>query len=134
MIVFPESMNRLDINDSKKSIQVMESYINYMCERVDFAINNMTTNLASQGDVAPYLAEKLEEVTSALNQVSSSVGSLSGTVTNLVNRTKAVEDSLEEIETTISTIDEKINLINENIKSLDERVTALEGGKNNGIY
>lgn len=35
--VFPESMNQLP-DDPKQAIEVMEKYIRYMCERIDFAL------------------------------------------------------------------------------------------------
>lgn len=113
MIVFPESLNRVDPSDTEKAIQILESYINYMCERVDHSVNNMTANLATQGNLAPYALEKLEEIKSIVSQMVSEVQSVKGAVTG-------INTKVEEIEETMITVDNAL-------KDLDQRVKKLEG-------
>jgi len=45
MAVFPESMSRLDKDNVAASLATLESYIHYMCERVEFMSGNVNRKL-----------------------------------------------------------------------------------------
>lgn len=127
MVVFPESLNRVDADDTKKAIQILENYINYMCERVDHAVNNMTNNLASQGDLTPYVVQTIDEVKTIVSQMASAVSEMKGTVNGLSTKTDELEKSVKTINTTLESLDEDMTIVKDNIISLDARVKALEG-------
>ena len=46
--VFPERLEMLDPTDVQGSIAQMAEYIDYMTERIDFAINNLEKMVANQ--------------------------------------------------------------------------------------
>ena len=58
MAVFPESMNKLDVNDTTGSFNRIENYIRYMTERVEFAMRNMTRNVSDAGVSSVYPTSK----------------------------------------------------------------------------
>lgn len=57
MAVFPEQMKRLDPNDVKGSMETLDRYIRYMCERIEFAMSSSPVKVAT---VAEY-HQRLEE-------------------------------------------------------------------------
>ena len=57
MAVFPEGMNKLDANDVRGSLAMMENYIRYMSERMEFTMHNMQKQLNA-------LSERVERLES----------------------------------------------------------------------
>lgn len=57
MAVFPEGMNKLDSNDVRGSLAMMENYIRYMSERMEFTMHNMQKQLNA-------LSERVERLES----------------------------------------------------------------------
>ena len=47
MPILPESMDRLDLNETKASLSTIESYIRYMAERLDFAVSVQNKTIAA---------------------------------------------------------------------------------------
>lgn len=91
MVVLPESMNKLETNETEKSLSVIENYIRYMGERIEFAMRNITK---TDGGVTELEFTELENKVSTL---SSNVNNMQGDVTGLQSRTAALETSLSEL-------------------------------------
>ena len=49
MAIFPEQMDRLDLNDTTGCLQQIENYIRYMTERMEFANSNSNRILSETG-------------------------------------------------------------------------------------
>ena len=49
MIVFPESINELPKENPSEALDITENYIKYMCQRIDWAIGNVTKNVSKAG-------------------------------------------------------------------------------------
>lgn len=48
--VFPESMNKVSELPPEEALKVMQEYIYYMCERIDFYVTNMSKTLNTQNE------------------------------------------------------------------------------------
>lgn len=154
MVTYPESMEQLDVDDSEKSLRIVENYINYICERTDFAMRNMTkaVNAAGISTVEIYIlleaqAQQLATLQSTVNQISGDVTSLkttvgganSGLVKAVADLQTAVGDADSGLVKAVADAQSNITAINEAIgdtstpgtimyalDDLDRRVTALE--------
>ena len=122
MIVFPESINELPKENPSEALDITENYIKYMCQRIDWAMGNVTKNVSKAGvsNAEMYiLLTALQNTVSALqstvNSQSASISALSQTVNTLSNDQAALAGRVSTLET--------------NYAALEQRVTALE---NNG--
>lgn len=118
-VVFPESMNKLDLSDTEGSLSRMENYIRYMTERMEFSNRNMTRSVSSAGLSTVEILQLVQELANALSATQSVVSGLQGTVTNLSGRVTALEESVTNLNSAMMTAQSQIS-------ALDGRVTALE--------
>lgn len=105
MAVLPESMNKIDVKDTEKSLSTLENYIRYMGERIEFAMRNVTRNVSDAGVSSAEMYVLLVAVQNSVSTLSSELNALKSTV---------------------NTMQGTLNTATENITVLDERVTALE--------
>lgn len=105
MAVLPESMNKIDVKDTEKSLSTLENYIRYMGERIEFAMRNVTRNVSDAGVSSAEMYVLLVAVQNSVSTLSSELNALKSTV---------------------NTMQGTLNTATENITALDERVTALE--------
>jgi hypothetical protein len=119
MIVFPERMNTVQKGDPAAALQTVERYINYMCQRVEWALGNVgkTVTEAGVSNAEMYsLILTLQNIVSALqstvNSHGASISSLLQNVTMQGNDLTAVTKRVTELENKYA--------------ALEKRVTALE--------
>ena len=105
MAVLPESMNKIDVKDTEKSLSTLENYIRYMGERIEFAMRNVTRNVSDAGVSSAEMYVLLVAVQNSVSTLSSELNTLKSTA---------------------NTMQGTLNTATENITALDERVTALE--------
>lgn len=112
MAVLPESMDRLDVQDPAGSLEVLENYIRYMGERIEFSVRNVTRGVTEAGVSSAELYLVVKDLGNTLAAVQGRINELAGTVTGLstgqaelTGRTAALEAG---------------------ITALEERVAALE--------
>ena len=82
MRVFPESMQRLNIGDVRNSLRTVEDYIEYMRERVEWAMGN-TARTGSGGEIGGDAAIVIEELATAVSTLSSTVNLLQGDIARI---------------------------------------------------
>lgn len=107
MAVLPESMDRLNVDDSRSALSVIENYIRYMSERIEFSFSNLTKNISDAGVSSATLYIMLVALTNQLSAIQSTVNSNSAQLTE---------------------ISASINTLNTEISALKDRVSALENG------
>lgn len=129
-LTFPESMDKLDVDDPANALRVVENYIGYMCERTDFAMRNMSRNVTAAGVsnvevllLISAMQQTLAALQSTVNQLNGSVNSLSAQVTAL--RT-TVGDADSGLVKDVADLTDSVGTIQSSISDLDRRVTALE--------
>lgn len=134
MIVLPESMNRIDVEDSERALSTIDNYIRYMCERIEFAMRNVTKNVSDAGvssaEMYVLLAAVQQEVAgweSKLSQAQASINGLSTEIGKLKTSIGTLETNASTLSTELSTANSSISALQTSINSLDERVKALEG-------
>lgn len=114
MAVFPESMTKLDPNDTAGSLMKIENYIRYMTERMEFA-NSNTFRTVSEAGVSNV------EIYKMILGLGDTVALVNANITNLYNRLNALQGD-------VSAQAETISGINTALADLTERVAALEAG------
>ena len=120
MAVFPESMNKLDLNDTKGSLARLENYINYMGERIEFAMTNMTRNVSDAG-------VSTVEVLLLLSDMSKDIAVLSTTVNGMVGDINSTNSKMETMQKSMTTMQSNITTIGENVATIQNDITTLQG-------
>lgn len=135
MAVFPENMNKLDLEDTKGSLSRIENYIGYMTERMEFAMRNMTRNVSEAGTSSVEVLLLLQEMSADVAKLSSTVNAMTGDITAIAsgldgvrNEVSGVKTEVSGLKTEVSGIKNNITAIQGSIGSLEARVSALEGG------
>ena len=90
MATFPESMERLDVNDPTTSLSIVENYIRYMCERTEFSMRNMTKIVSQAGISSAELYILLQAQAQVIATLQSTLNQLSGTVNGLATTVAAL--------------------------------------------
>lgn len=154
--VFPERLDKLNVEDVPGSLGALEQYINYMQERVEFSLTNMYKTVQGAGVssaemlvLIAALSNSLSAVTATVNQVQGTVTGLQTTVGNHTAQLEADQQALASLRTDVDAAAAKANLnaaaitalqgqmatmaqdisgMTQDISDLDRRVTALEGG------
>lgn len=121
MAVFPESMNKLDLADTTGSLARIENYINYMGERVEFAMTNVTRNVGEAGTSSVEVLLAVNKVLDEVSKISSVVNGLVGEIVGTNNRIDKMQETIKEMQGNITTLQESVT-------DLAGRVEALEAG------
>lgn len=126
MAVFPESMDKLNTDDVRSSLPVMENYIRYMCERVEFAMRNMTKNVNAAGVSSVEMYILLTALQNEMATMQSTVSGLNGTVNGLGTQLSNVQSSITAMENRMSTIEDSITSMGNRMTSIEHSVSSLE--------
>ena len=107
MAVFPESMNRLDAQNVPKSLEIVENYIQYMTERMEFSTSKMTKSVNSAGVSSVALLQLVQDVSSAVSVLQSTVSGMTGSITDLSGRMTALESRIAALEGRVKALEDK---------------------------
>lgn len=107
MAVFPESMNRLDAQNVPKSLEIVENYIRYMTERMEFSTSKMTKSVNSAGVSSVALLQLVQDVSSAVSVLQSTVSGMTGSITDLSGRMTALESWIAALEGRVKALEDK---------------------------
>ena len=107
MAVFPESMNRLDAQNVPKSLEIVENYIRYMTERMEFSTSTMTKSVNSAGVSSVALLQLVQDVSSAVSVLQSMVSGMTGSITDLSGRMTALESRIAALEGRVKALEDK---------------------------
>lgn len=107
MAVFPESMNRLDAKNVPKSLEIVENYIRYMTERMEFSTSKMTKSVNSAGVSSVALLQLVQDVSSAVSVLQSTVSGMTGSITDLSGRMTALESRIAALENRVKALEDK---------------------------
>lgn len=112
MAVLPENMDKLDLEDPSGSLSIVENYIRYMGERIEFAMRNVTKSVSQAGISSAEMYVLLTAMSSALSALESKVGGMAGDLTGLTKR--------------VGDLNTEVSSWKKNLESLEQRVAALE--------
>lgn len=126
MAVFPESMDRIDPNDAKKSLSTIESYIRYMQERIEFSQKNTLRTVSEAGVSSAELYAKLVDISNAVQALTSGMASMQGDINSLSGSVTGLQGQITAINGTISGMQTQLSNLEASISNLEARVSALE--------
>lgn len=124
--VFPESMDRLDVSDTKGSLSKIENHIRYMQERVEFSMRNVTRNVSEAGVSSTELYILLTALQNDLAALTSIVQGMAGDLTAAKGDVANLSAELDSTNTAVSGLSQSVSMLQQSIDSLGERVSALE--------
>lgn len=127
MAVFPENMDRLNLEDPKESLAKIQDYIRYMGERIDFSFRNMTKSVSAAGISSAELYILIQEQTQALAALQSTVNSISGNVTTMQGNVLALQGTVNTIAGKVSTLESDVNTISGDISTLESDISTIQG-------
>ena len=107
MAVFPASMNRLDAQNVPKSLEIVENYIRYMTERMEFSTSKKTKSVNSAGVSSVALLQLVQDVSSAVSVLQSTVSGMTGSITDLSGRMTALESRIAALEGRVKALEDK---------------------------
>ena len=91
MAVFTENMNRMDPEHPEQSLRMLDGYIRYMQERIEFANGRLARSLSASGASTKELQAALGEVRSRQAAQASELAGFTGQVNGLRARVEAAE-------------------------------------------
>ena len=117
--VFPEKMNKLDLQDPAGSLKTVEAYIAYMTERTEFSMKNTLRTAEASG------------VTNAavllmISSLSNSLSALQATVNQQIGEITSIKSLLSTLSSSVESNSDALKTMQETVDELAERVAALE--------
>ena len=126
MAVFPENMDKLDANDPHSSFGIIENYIRYMGERIEFSMRNMTKTVSAAGVSSAEMYILLTALQNDFSALKSTINGLSGNITSLGGQVSSLQSSLTALEGKVAAVEGGISTLQASVEGLEQRVTALE--------
>lgn len=126
MAVLPESMDKLNPDDVRGSLSILENYIRYMGERIEFAMRNTTRSVSAAGVSSAEMYVLLQAQINALSALTSTVNGQSGQLTSLGNQVAALNSSVQALEQANTGTAASISAMQQSINALEARVKVLE--------
>lgn len=117
--VLPENMDKLNVEDVRSSLSIIENYIRYMGERIEFSMRNMTKTVSAAGVSSAEIYVLITAMSNNLSALQSTVNGMSGNITSLTNTQTAMQAALEQVQTQLEEMQAQMD-------NLEERVAALE--------
>ena len=127
MAVFPESMNKLDVNDVPGSLGRLESYIRYMTERVEFAMRNMTRNVSEAGVSNVELLLLMQEMAGTVATLSNTVNGMTGSITSMGNRLDDMQTAQTQLGKQVTQLQTKQNEMSGQVTQLQTTQSQISG-------
>ena len=128
MNVFPETMNKIDLNDPKTALSQLEHYIRYIVERVQFSTNGLVKTVASSMTTAE-VVEQLTQLRTEVTRAVSTVNSYSARINTLESNTADLQTELDsqrtELADTIADLETLIGTVSDIETALTDLDTAL---------
>lgn len=128
MAVFPENMERLNLEDVAGSLRKIENYIRYMSERVEFSNRNMTRSVTDAGMTTVEVVSLLQDLNGALAALQSAVSSMQGAVNTMRTSVEEMGETVDAMEQTVETVRAESAASVETVEAMQESVTAATEG------
>ena len=119
MAVLPENMDRLNVEDTKSSLSIIENYIRYMGERIEFSMRNVTKSVSAAGVSSAEIYVLVNAMSNTLSALQSTVNGMSGNITSLTNSQATMQAQLGQLQSSLASLQEQFD-------ALEARVAAIE--------
>ena len=127
MAVFPESMNRLNREDVSGSLGIIENYIRYITERVEFSNKNMTRTVSAAGTSSVEILQHVLDLANAVAIIQSTVSGMVGDITGLGTRIGAAESNITDLSTRVLAAESGVDSLEGRMDTAESNITALSG-------
>ena len=117
--VLPENMDKLNVEDVRSSLSIIENYIRYMGERIEFSMRNMTKTVSAAGVSSAEIYVLITAMSNNLSALQSTVNGMSGNITSLTNTQTSMQTTLEQVQTRLEEMQTQLD-------DLEGRVAKLE--------
>lgn len=117
--VLPENMDKLNVEDTRSSLSIIENYIRYMGERIEFSMRNMTKTVSAAGISSAEIYVLITAMSNNLSALQSTVNGMSGNITSLTNTQTSMQTALEQVQA-------KLEEMQTQLDDLEGRVAKLE--------
>lgn len=117
--VLPENMDKLNVEDVRSSLSIIENYIRYMGERIEFSMRNMTKTVSAAGVSSAEIYVLITAMSNNLSALQSTVNGMSGNIISLTNTQTSMQTTLEQVQTRLEEMQTQLD-------DLEGRVAALE--------
>jgi len=125
--VFPEQMDKLDLEDSVGSLQRIENYIRYMTERMEFASSRTTQTVTEAGVSTVGLYQAVMTLADTVAALQANLGLISGRLTEIGGQIQTVNTSLGSLTEQVTALEQQAAQLAQQTAALDVKVTALDG-------
>lgn len=124
--VLPENMDKLNVEDVRSSLSIIENYIRYMGERIEFSMRNMTKTVSAAGVSSAEIYVLITAMSNNLSALQSTVNGMSGNITSLTNTQTSMQTTLEQVQTRLEEMQTRLEEMQTQLDDLEGRVAALE--------
>lgn len=126
MIVFPESINELPKENPTEALDITENYIKYMCQRIDWAIGNVTKNVSKAGVSNAEMYILLTALQNTVSALQSTVNSQGSSISALTQSVTVLRNDLNELAGRVTATENNYTALRNDFTALEQRVAALE--------
>lgn len=120
MAVFPETMKKLNVEDTTRSLTAIENYIAYMTERIEFSMRNMTRIITEAGVSPVEMYILIQAQAQILADLQSSLALVQADVSDCQRKILAIETRLGTFADTDPTISETLTDHENRIHTLEQ--------------
>lgn len=126
MAVLPENMDKLNVEDPQKSLSIIENYIRYMGERIEFSMRNMTKTVSAAGVSSAEIYVLITAMNNDLSAMQSVLNGQAGQLTSLTNHLTGMEETLGTLAAEQQRLSADLEQLSSRLSALEGRVSALE--------
>lgn len=108
MAVFPESMDKLDAEDTRGSFATIENYIRYMAERIEFSMRNMTKTVSAAGVSSAEMYILLTALQNEMSALRSTVNGMSGNLTSLSGQVGEMQSAIQALQSSVTELEQRV--------------------------
>ena len=106
--VLPENMDKLNVEDVRASLSIIENYIRYMGERIEFSMRNMTKTVSAAGVSSAEIYVLITAMSNSLSALQSTVNGMSGSITGLTNTQTSMQTMLEQMQARLDDLEGRV--------------------------
>lgn len=126
MIVFPESINELPKENPTEALDITENYIKYMCQRIDWAMGNVTKNVSKAGVSNAEMYILLTALQNTVSALQSTVNSQGASISALTQSVTVLRNDMNELAGRVTATENNYTALRNDYTALEQRVAALE--------
>ena len=105
--VFPERMDRLNNQDPTTSLSIIEQYIAYMTERIEFSMRNMTKTVSEAGISSAEMYIIIQAQAQILANLQSAMAAAQGAITSLQGNMRQAQSDIADIDSRVEAIEDQ---------------------------